>query len=409
MIALRPCPRYASALLWLLLGCTSVFADGWTGVWRLVLEEDSAEPKQHLVCGPDLETRGALLYRADWTVRRMRVAELGDDRLVLEYRSAPGRPFDLVLSSRGSGLAEGRLELRHVQFSHALQLVGRKVLGSGDWDPAAVTTAGDEFHLIDLNNRLVSAAAEIPSPEAFARFWQDEIAPDYYHLFEDFLYPETGLEPDSGALEAMWNLLREPDYRRAAERFPLVRKEFVSAFRERFPALLYETPLVAMPALDRFDLSILRIGEMIVLRVGVDRLRGVKEEKLRAWLAREQFKLPIYAQISPWDSSLPARIVREGLAVHLAVEGGLAASPEDCFLEPIPPVEATDLGASRAELSRALRSGTVPELDPPAILALGLAFADRVVTAYGPEKALTLSQTELSGLLRDFALEAEGS
>ncbi len=377
---------------------------GWVGLWRLNPVEGSPGNPLHVVVR---ETGGkcAIDYYSASFFDSSTAAqeELSPDQMTFQT-AALSKSYRVSLKREGTEVS-GTTELLHPQYHQTVSIVGHLVSPKNDWDPyAPVKEAADDLGIVDLEGQLIEKAP-LDDETKFETYWEREIEPKFYAVVEDVIYSASGgLETRKRNLEKLRLQLKDPAYREKAKALSGQNKALLERIKKDAPSLFFPNVFVLMPSLGSFDESVLIFGHNFVARLGADRLVADEaRHDLGPWLARQHFQVPLYQAFPPVDSSMAARVIREGLAGYWAVTNGFAKEPTDCLVVAPPSSPKVNVADAKKKIIAVLRlTSPTHTVTAAEIAVVGADFARQLSSAYSTQEIIAKKRGELAGLLLNY-------
>jgi hypothetical protein len=396
-------------VFWLFVLCMSsaAFAAGDTmaGVWRLRSSDPEIKRPVHLVVTSDQGKVAATYFNESWQGVKLVVEEVGEKQI----KARGEDPSKLVLELTRTGeQSAGTIGYVHPQFPTSDPVSGFRVLSAPNWEPLeGLRRHEDQDHLVDLNGILAQQASKNSLSE-FSKRFESEVAADFYCFLEEQLYGDSGLLQPK--LKELFELVRKPEFRAAAEKFARLRKEVAGHLKKELPAFSYANMTLTMPASAGFSLDTgFFLGDMVIRSYVSPSLREIPDKDLKLRLLREQIRLPLFRQFPPGAGGLAGDIIRDGISGYMAASllklkvEDVTGVPNKKLAECAPRLEShrrTIAPHLRAEVKTAAKLITDPALSGEQVVQVVIfQFGELIAQRFKPEEVVEMHKARLMELL----------
>ncbi len=407
------------ALTLLLISSAPVLAAGaddfWVGVWQITIDGADRDTAFLVVTKAGKQTKPRYFTKL-WEEQAM--SEVRFEASKLRMTSVPrSRTVRLEFAPAGSGKIEGQWKMMHPQYPVAYPAHGVKRSSVPNFTPLAFQSQEDVSHVVDLNDFLLKKAPR-KSFEEFKRFWITTVDPTFLPLFQDIVYPVgSAAGTNDEKIRAVFSLMDNSEFQENAARLAKEAKATIAAVKAKNPLLYVDNPIVLMPSLANEPVALDYIDRKLVVRLDTQRLcKKYQGDDLRAFLGRQQLKLPLYRLLPGAEDRLDAVMIREGMATRLAVSYGLAKTPEQCFGLPANALKqpAEKVALRRKAIFATLRFAgrdvvkAMLEAETPETregLQVAYEFADRIISRFSMQEIMGMPPEQLTALLKDYLKE----
>ena len=296
-------------------------ASGWTGLWRIEQRSTlSGAIVLHLFV-PDGAKTGKNpvyhLYRPGWEEQpTLRLSASGNDLKI--GMDLAGKPIKFDVKRSGDQLS-GHWLMGHPQFPQDGRVTGFRIHREGDWELfTGLQKLRTDDGLMDFAGFL---AREAPAgDEAFLRYWNETIVPDFYVLYNEFFVGQAIYDRalTRERVRAVQMAVKQPDFKTKVSGFAgvyrKVRKELSGEYKEM--GIL--NSLVTMPPVEGLEAATRKLEGGLLTVVDVEEAtKRWSSEQLPYFIAQQVLKTPILLSY-PGISTVSMELFKDGLRSYLA-------------------------------------------------------------------------------------------
>ncbi len=309
--------------VWLWSGDTP---SSWEGLWRFEQRSTLTGPIVFHLFVPDGARDGEMiLYRGGWKTQAMLRIEVSEKQLKIGL-DLSGKPLKFDADRNGNQLT-GRWLLFHPQYPQDGDLKGFRIHGSGDWELfSGLKKLRTDQGLIDFAGFL---AREAPAgEEAFLKFWEETVVPEFYTIIHDFLFGDKALDRElpKEQVTSIQRVVQRQEFRAAAANFAEVYERVRKDMAKEYEEVGLLNSLITMPPIADFKSQTREIGGSLATFVNVqEEAKRWSSQQLPYFVAQQVLMTPILLSF-PTLGALSLEIYKEGVRSYLA--GRLDYSPD---------------------------------------------------------------------------------
>ncbi|GAB4246815.1 MAG: hypothetical protein Kow00109_22910 [Acidobacteriota bacterium] len=383
----------------------------WVGLWRVIPEPGQTGLALHFSVATEKDGRVVVRHYSGNFFRTFEGRNLSISEGGLNFLSFPmSKEFRLTLELVGPGQARGTLELLHPQYPTSLPVRAFRVSPVNAWKPFNQLDRIARGRLIDVVELLSDGGGIPQSADEFERRWLEKVEPYLYEVIHEIEYGRSGgAEERSKFLRDLHALMGTESFRETTEKLRASLREAQQILEEKLSDVARSQWVLVLPSLggepDRLVSS--QVEFLEVFAVDAPEVRQAEPERLRNWLCRVLLRASLFDTF-PWvDTSVPARLIRDGLACHWLHEAGVIANPLDTLLSK-PKTANGDSFREEALLSvaRAIRQPAgAAKVDEASLLLVGYEFASNLGKVYSQPELRRMDRMRFAELLASFLNE----
>ena len=305
---------------------------GWEGLWRFEQRSTlSGTIILHLFVPDGAKESEPVLYRDGWKMQSTKKLEIRGQQLKIQL-DLSGKPIKFDVKRNGNQLT-GAWMLFHPQYPSDGDLKGFRVHGSGDWELfTGLKRLRTDDGLIDFAGFL---AREAPTgEEAFLKFWEETVMPEFYTIIHDFLYGETILETrlPRESIGSIQRDVQRPEFRAAAANFAEVYTKVRRDLAQEYDEMGLLNSLITMPPVKGFKSQTRELAGGLVTFVNVhEETKRWSSKQLPYFVAQQVFMTPILLSY-PHFGSISLEIYKDGVRSYLAGRLKYSSDPSSRLL-----------------------------------------------------------------------------
>jgi len=383
---------------------------GWEGLWRF--EQRSTLTGAivfHLFVPDAAKYSEPVLYRDGWQTQSTVKLEIRGQELKIQL-DLSGKPIKFDVK-RNENQLTGEWLLFHPQYPHDGDLKGFRVHRSGDWELfTGLKRLRTDDGLIDFAGFLVREAPT--GEEAFVKFWEETVVPEFYTIIHDFLYVGKTLETrlPREHLGSILRVVQGPEFRAAASNFAEVYAKVRSDLAKEYDEIGLLNSLITMPPIKGFESQTRELAGGLVTFVNVhEEAKRWSSEQLPYFVAQQVFMTPILLSF-PMTGALSLEIYKDGVRSYLAGRLKYSSDPSSRLL--LSEGEFEKVESDRLKYAREIEGNLMKgapvfmealfEREPHPGRVLAHSLAESLAKKFSPKELLEMQVSEVYKEVADY-------
>ena len=350
-----------------------------------------------------------VLYRDGWQTQSTVKLEIRGQELKIQL-DLSGKPIKFDVK-RNENQLTGEWLLFHPQYPHDGDLKGFRVHGSGDWELfTGLKRLRTDDGLIDFAGFLVREAPT--GEEAFVKFWEETVVPEFYTIIHDFLYVGKTLETrlPREHLGSILRVVQGPEFRAAASNFAEVYAKVRSDLAKEYDEIGLLNSLITMPPIKGFESQTRELAGGLVTFVNVhEEAKRWSSEQLPYFVAQQVFMTPILLSF-PKIGALSLEIYKDGVRSYLAGRLKYSSDPSSRLL--LSEGEFEKVESDRLKYAREIEGNLMKaaplfmealfEREPHPGRVLAHSLAESLAKKFSPKELLEMQVSEVYKEVADY-------
>ncbi len=376
---------------------------GWEGLWRLEQRSTlTGSIVSHLFV-PDADKKAkTILYRFGWQEQPTEKLEISGNQLKIRL-DLSGKPVKLDAERNGNQLT-GEWLLFHPQYPHDGALKGFRVHGAGDWELfGGLKKLRTEQGFIDFAGFL--ARESPPGEQAFVKFWEETVVPEFYTVIHDFVYGEKIFDRElpKDQVRSIQRIVQRPEFKESAVNFAKVYEKVRKDLAKEYEEMGLLNSLIRMPPMKGFKSQTREIAGGLITLVDVQaETKRWSAEQLPYFIAQQVFMTPILLSY-PTMGAVALEIYKDGVRSYLAGRLKYSSDPSSRLL--LSEGDIGKVGKERSKYSREIEENLmkaapvfIPDLfekEPRPGRVLGHSFAESLAQKFSPKELMEMEVSDV--------------